>query len=313
KSPVMQRIFSILPEVANSDSNVLVLGESGTGKELIARAIHNSSRRDKGPFVAVNCGALPENLLESELFGYKAGAFTDAKADRQGRFAAARGGTIFLDEIGDIPSSLQVKLLRVLQNKVYEPLGSSTPVKADVRIIAATNRDLHGLVRDGSFREDLFYRLNVVKIQLPPLRERMEDIPMLVDHFVRQFSALRGKDIVGMADESLRALMRYGFPGNIRELENIIEYAFILCHGGYIQLSHLPDPFAPGEPGADAHGGSDHPHTLAEIERQALFHALERNHWRRLATCRELGISKDTLRRKIKAYRLESIHDPAEE
>ncbi|MEJ2034043.1 MAG: sigma 54-interacting transcriptional regulator [Deltaproteobacteria bacterium] len=310
KSAAMQRIFTILPEIAQSDSNVLVLGESGTGKELVARAIHTSSLRHRGPFVAVNCGALPETLLESELFGYKAGAFTDAKQDRAGRFATAEKGTLFLDEIGDIPAALQVKLLRVLQNRMYEPLGSSQPVKADVRIITATNRDLQALVEEGIFREDLYYRLNVVKIHLPPLRERKEDIPMLVDHFIRQFSTQKGKDIVGISDAALGELMRYHYPGNIRELENIIEYAFILCPGGFIQPEYLPEPFAPeakDEPPPPLL--LEKPQTLEEIEKQAIYQSLERNQWRRLATCRELGISKDTLRRKIQRY---GLRDPFE-
>lgn len=310
KSSAMQNIFRILPEIANSQSNVLVLGESGTGKELVANAIHNSSSRDKGPFVAVNCGALPETLLESELFGYKAGAFTDAKKDKQGRFASAEKGTLFLDEIGDIPPSLQVKLLRVLQEKVYEPLGSNRPIKADVRIIAATNRDLQELVRQGSFREDLFYRLNVVKISLPPLRDRKEDIPMLVEHFTKKFSAQQGKDIAGVSEPALNILMRYDFPGNIRELENIIEYSFILCHGGFIQPEHLPEPFAPEEASDESLIlAINKPQTLEDIERQAIYQALERNKWKKMATCRELGISKDTLRRKIKLYKLENPLD----
>lgn len=309
KSPAVRRIFDILPNIARSDSNVLVLGESGTGKELMAAAIHQKSPRRHFPFVAVNCGALPDTLLESELFGYKAGAFTDAKQDKEGRFAAAEGGTLFLDEIGDIPQSLQVKLLRVLQNKVYEPLGSNVSVKADVRIITATNRDLQQLVQEGVFREDLFYRLNVVKIHLPPLRERMEDLPILIDHFIKQYSAQQGKDIVGIANEALNILMRYDYPGNIRELENIIEYAFILCEGGFIQREHLPEPFAQSGRGEGGNGASESgkaPQTLEEIEKQAILLALERNKWKRMATCRELGISKDTLRRKINRYHLES-------
>jgi PAS domain S-box-containing protein len=307
KSSSMQRIFNILPEIAASESNVLVLGESGTGKELIARATHNSSNRKNGPFIAVNCGALPENLLESELFGYKAGAFTDAKNDRQGRFAAASGGTLFLDEIGDIPAALQVKLLRVLQEKIYEPLGSNKPVKADVRIIAATNRDLKLLVQEGLFREDLFYRLNVVKIQLPPLRERMKDVPMLIEHFTKRYSAQQGKDIMGISDDALAVLMRYDFPGNIRELENIIEYSFILCHGGLIQSGHLPEPFTTTSEVEQTKNNiiTNGPLTLEEVEKQAIFQALERNKWKRLATCRELKISKDTLRRKIAKFKLE--------
>lgn len=307
KSVAMQRLFKIMPEIARSPSTVLVLGESGTGKELVARALYNASERRDKPFITVNCGALPETLLESELFGYKAGAFTDARKDREGRFAAAEGGTLFLDEIGDIPQSVQVKLLRVLQEKVYEPLGSNTPVKADVRIITATNRDLQTLVKEGLFREDLFYRLNVVKIQLPPLRERKEDLPLLIEHFIKKYSAEQGKDIVGISPPALTILMHYDFPGNIRELENIIEYSFILCEGGYIQPEHLPDPFAPGhdEMNRDRQSAGG-PQTLEEVEKQAIALALERNKWKKMATCRELRVSKDTLRRKIKKYNLEN-------
>lgn len=303
KSAAMQRLFGILPDIARSPSTVLILGESGTGKELVARALYNASERADKPFVIVNCAALPETLLESELFGYKAGAFTDARKDKLGRFAAAEGGTLFLDEIGDLPGSVQVKLLRVLQEKVYEPLGSNLPVKADVRIITATNRDLQALVNEGTFRNDLFYRLNVVKINLPPLRERKEDIPLLVDHFIKKYSAQQGKDIVGMSSTALTMLMRYDYPGNIRELENIVEYAFILCEGGYIQPQHLPDPFGAGSEPAETPSRRDAgPQTLDDIERQAIILSLDRNRWRKMATCRELGISKDTLRRKIERY-----------
>lgn len=306
KSPVMQRLFNILPDIARSPSTVLILGESGTGKELIARALYSSSSRKDKPFVVVNCGALPETLLESELFGYKAGAFTDARKDKEGRFAAAEGGTLFLDEIGDIPTSVQVKLLRVLQEKVYEPLGSNTPVKADVRVITATNKDLQKLVQEGNFRDDLFYRLNVVKINLPPLRERKEDIPILVDHFIKKYSAEQGKDIVGISSGALSILMRYDYPGNIRELENIVEYSFILCDGGYIQSHHLPEPFSinSAEQDLPPAAGNEGAQTLEEIEKQAIMIALERNNWRKMRTCDELSISKDTLRRKIKKYQL---------
>ncbi|ADW18350.1 PAS modulated sigma54 specific transcriptional regulator, Fis family [Desulfobulbus propionicus DSM 2032] len=308
KSAAMQRLFNILPEIARSPSTVLILGESGTGKELVARALYNASERKDKPFVVVNCAALPETLLESELFGYKAGAFTDARKDKIGRFAAAEGGTLFLDEIGDIPGAVQVKLLRVLQEKVYEPLGSNTPVKADVRIITATNRNLQALVKEGAFRDDLFYRLNVVKINLPPLRERKEDIPLLIDHFIKKYSAQQGKDIVGISSGALAILMRYDYPGNIRELENIVEYSFILCEGGYIQPQHLPEPFAAGfEQPASRAVQDDGPQTLEEIEKQAIILSLERNRWRKMATCRELAISKDTLRRKIERY---GIHNP---
>jgi PAS domain S-box-containing protein len=306
KTASMQRIFDILPEIAKSDSNVLILGESGTGKELIARALHNYSNRAKGPFVAVNCGALPDTLLESELFGYKAGAFTDAKKDRPGRFAAAEKGTIFLDEIGDISPALQVKLLRVLQSKTYEPLGSNQPVQANVRVIAATNKDLAALVKEDRFREDLFYRLNVVKITLPPLRERKNDIPLLVQHFINKFNIQKDKSIEGMSDEALYLLMQYDFPGNIRELENIVEYAFILCTTGLIQPQHLPEPFNVMSVEKEQKGlNLEKPLSLAEIEKRAIYTALERNRFRKMATCRELGISKDTLRRKIQLYGIE--------
>lgn len=312
KSPAMQRIFQIMPEISKSESNVLILGESGTGKELVASAIFHASARNDKPFIVVNCGALPDTLLESELFGYKAGAFTDARKDKIGRFAAAEGGTIFLDEIGDIPHSLQVKLLRVLQQKVYEPLGSNAPIHADVRIIAATNKDLLELVQQGRFRDDLFYRLNVVNILLPPLRERLEDIPLLLEHFVNKFRAEKQKDIVGISDEVISLLMKYNYPGNIRELENIIEYAFILCPGGYIQLEHLPETFGGLEKQADtplllAYEGF----SLEEIEKSAIELSLQRNKWKKMLTCRELGISKDTLRRKIEKYQLANVLETA--
>jgi PAS domain S-box-containing protein len=305
KSPTMQRMFQIMPEIAKSESNVLILGESGTGKELVASAIFHASARNDQPFIVVNCGALPDTLLESELFGYKAGAFTDARKDKLGRFAAAEGGTIFLDEIGDIPQSLQVKLLRVLQQKVYEPLGSNSPLKADVRIIAATNKILLEQVQQGKFRDDLYYRLNVVNILLPPLRERLEDIPLLLEHFVKKFRAEKQKDIVGVSEEVVFLLMKHQYPGNIRELENIIEYGFILCPGGFIQLEHLPETFGgepqqPDFPLLSACEGL----SLEKIEKSAIHLSLQRNKWKKMITCKELGISKDTLRRKIQRYDL---------
>lgn len=306
KSPAMQRYFQILPDIATSDSTVLILGESGTGKGVMAEAIVNASSRKDKPFVSVNCGAIPETLLESELFGYRSGAFTDARKDREGRFAAAAGGTIFLDEIGDIPHSLQVKLLRVLEEHVYEPLGANDSIKVDIRVIAATNRNLKKAVEDGTFRDDLYYRLNVVNINLPPLRERLEDIPLLIDHFVDRFRAEKKKDIAGVSDGVMSVLMHHSFPGNIRELENIIEYAFILCPGGFIQEHHLPDSFHPEQAaGEQSPVGSLPDMTLEEIEKEAILGSLQRNKWRKMITCRELGISKDTLRRKIERYDLE--------
>ncbi len=304
-SPAMSRIFEILPQIAESDSNVLILGESGTGKEVLAKTLHRLSERSGGPLITVNCGALPDTLLESELFGCKAGAYTDAKADRIGRIAAAEGGTLFLDEIGEISLAMQVKLLRVLETKLYEPLGSNDSTHADIRILAATNCDLKDQMLQGKFREDLFYRLNVVKIEIPTLRDRIHDIPLLVDHFVEKFNAEKNMDIGGLADETLRILMQYDFPGNIRELQNIIEYAFILCKGGLIYPEHLPTTMAINKPEhSDADAICTEPKCLEEIEKQAIFHALKRNNWKRMKTCRELGISKDTLRRKISRYEL---------
>ena len=240
KNHRIQEIFSVLPDIAESDSTVLIQGPSGSGKELFARAFHNLSPRSNGPYIVVNCGALPDTLLESELFGYKKGAFTGAIKDKPGRFALAEGGTLFLDEVGDLSTALQVKLLRVLQERKYEPLGGTKSVKADIRIVAATNQDLQALLAQGSFREDLYYRINVIKIELPPLAERREDVPLLVDHFIRQFNIRMGKRITGVSKEVLNLFMQYDFPGNIRELENIIEYAYVLCRDSEITTAHLP-------------------------------------------------------------------------
>jgi len=300
KSPLMQKIFTLLPEIARSDSTVLIQGESGTGKELVARALHNLSHRAKAPFVAVNCGALPDTLLESELFGHTAGAFTDARKDRLGRFALAEKGTLFLDEIGDISPALQVRLLRVLEEHSYMPLGSSKSVKADVRIVTASHRNLANLVAEGAFRTDLYYRINVVKLTLPRLAERKEDIPLLAQHFIERFNKLKEKKILGLSHEVLAIFMHHGWPGNIRELENAIEHAFILCSSGLIQPQHLPEHLQPKDLSGLLLTGL----TLDEIEKRALWEALERHQWRRLATARELGIDKSTLRRKINRYGL---------
>jgi sigma-54 dependent transcriptional regulator, acetoin dehydrogenase operon transcriptional activator AcoR len=245
KSPLMEKIFALLPEVARTDSTVLIEGESGTGKELVARALHTLSRRAKGPFVALNCGALPDTLLESELFGHTAGAFTDARRDRLGRFALAEKGTLFLDEIGDISPALQVRLLRVLEEKAFMPLGSSRSIKADVRIVTATHKDLAHLVEEGGFRKDLYYRINVVKLSLPRLAERKEDIPLLAEHFIARFNKLQNKKILGLSHDTLAIFMNHDWPGNIRELENAIEHAFILCPSGLIQPRHLPEHLRP--------------------------------------------------------------------
>jgi PAS domain S-box-containing protein len=240
RSQSLIRVLEILPRIAASESTVLLLGESGTGKELMARAIHNQSPRAKGPFVAVNCGALPEHLLESELFGYKAGAFTDAKKDKRGRFQLAKGGTIFLDEIGDLPLPLQVKILRVLQEKEFERVGASKTQKVDVRIVAATNRDLEVEVAAGRFREDLFYRLNVIPIHLPPLRERGDDIMILTEHFLTRFCRLRERERMRFDREARDMFLSYSWPGNVRELENLLERLTILCDGDEIVPGDLP-------------------------------------------------------------------------
>jgi len=296
----MHRIFELLPDIAESESTVLIEGPSGSGKELLARAIHHLSRRKDKPLVVVNSGALPDALLESELFGYKAGAFTDARADKPGRLARAEGGTIFLDEIGDMSPASQVKLLRVLQEREYEPLGSTQSVKANVRVIAATNRSLTQLVADGAFREDLFYRLNVLRLALPPLVKRKEDIPLLAEHFLARIETLRSKGVSGMSDEALAVLMRHDWPGNIRELENAIEHAYVLCRGPEIRPEHLPGHLLP-----QTQQQPIGPKTLREAERQTISEALIRNGGRRLATAAELGIDKGTLRRKIEKYGIE--------
>jgi len=290
----MQGVFDILPDIAGSESTVLIEGPSGSGKELLARAIHNLSGRGDKPLVVVNSGALPDTLLESELFGYKAGAFTDAKADKPGRIALAEGGTIFLDEIGDMSPASQVKLLRVLQEREYQPLGATEPVRADVRVIAATNKALTQLVQEGTFREDLYYRLNVVRLTLPPLNERKEDIPLLVDHFLARLETLRRKGITAVSDHALEVLMRHDWPGNIRELENAIEHAYVLCRDEEIRPEHLPGHLAPASGKA-----STAPRTLRELEKDFITEALIRNQGRRLATAAELGIDKGTLRRRI--------------
>jgi PAS domain S-box-containing protein len=305
RNPGMHRIFRILPQVAESDSTVLIQGETGTGKELLAKAIHELSPRREKPFVPVNCGAFPDTLLESELFGYKKGAFTDATRDKPGYLAKAEGGTILLDEIGDLSPAFQVRLLRVLQDRTYQPLGATEPVQANDRILAATNRDLTGLVEEGLFRQDLFYRLNVIRLDLPPLRERKEDIPMLVRHFMGRLNRLRGKSVKGISQEALSLLMFHDYPGNIRELENVIEHAFVLCPEGQIEAHCLPDnlrvlkPLSVGRAKMDA--------ALKSAEAQLILDTLEKNDYSRVAAARDLGIHKSTLFRKMKALGMKPV------
>jgi PAS domain S-box-containing protein len=306
RSPAMTRLFDVLPRIAESSSTVLIEGASGTGKELFARALHNLSPRKHKRFIAVNCAALPDTLLESELFGYKAGAFTDARRDKPGRFTMAEGGTIFLDEIGDISPAMQVRLLRVLQERVVEPLGGVEPIKVNVRVVAATNKDLSELVKEGKFREDLYYRIRVIHLQLPTLRQRREDIPLLVNHLVARFNRLQEKDIAGVSDEVMARLIAYEFPGNVRELENIIEQAFVLCQGGLIEMNHLPpelhllSPLTTGGPGSM---------NLSAVEKHLISLALDLHDGNRKKAARELGIDTSTLFRKLKAYG--NPHQPA--
>jgi PAS domain S-box-containing protein len=295
----MMKILDRLPAIAESEGTVLILGDSGTGKELLARALHNLSGRAKGPFVAVNCGALPDNLLESELFGYKKGAFTDAKTDKPGRFDRAKGGTLFLDEIGDISKHLQVKLLRALQEKTYEPLGSESAVKADVRIITATNKDVDALVRSGDLRKDLYYRINVLTIRLPQLSQRRKDIPLLTEYFLGRLNSVNRKEISGLSDEAMAALMHHDFPGNIRELENILHHGFILCTGTTIEKKHLPDYLLnPVEKTGPVE-------TVEEFDADKIRKALSENKFNRTLTAQQLKIHPATLWRKMKRYGIE--------
>ncbi len=301
-SQAMTSLFEILPQISASNSTVLIEGPSGTGKELFARAIHNLSPRKTKPFVAVNCAALPDSLLESELFGHKAGAFTDAKRDRPGRFVLADKGTIFLDEIGDISQAMQVRLLRVLQERVVEPLGDVKSVPVDIRVVVATNKDLAKLVRQGKFREDLYYRIRVIHLKLPSLRQRREDIPLLVSHLITKFNSLQGKDIAGVSEEVMTCLMEHDYPGNVRELENIIEQAFVLCRGGVIETSHLPSELRPA-----ATSRGEHPQgtSLDAMEKNLISQTLQRQRGNRKRTAKDLGINISTLYRKIKALNIQ--------
>lgn len=304
RSASMRALFDMLPQVAASDSTVVIQGETGTGKELLARAIHGLSPRKDKPFVAVNCGALPDTLLESELFGYEKGAFTGAAKNKPGRFALAEGGTLFLDEIGDISPALQVRLLRALQERTYEPLGAVETVKADVRVLAASNKDLAALTETGQFRRDLYYRINVVRLELPPLRSRKEDIPLLVERFIHHLNRLQGRAVAGITPEAMAILMAHDYPGNIRELENIIEHAFVLCADGMIGPASLPGgltaqqrslpPPSPGVLAAAMHSAEAH----------MFLNALEQCNGNRAAAAKMLGMHKSTFFRRARALGL---------
>ncbi len=302
-NPKMQLILKTLPQIAESGASVLIEGESGTGKEIVAHAIHNLSERRKRPFVALHCAAIPDTLLESELFGYKAGAFTGAKKDKPGKFALANKGTLFLDEIGEVQPALQVKLLRFLQDGVYEPLGAVQSVKADLRVLAASNKPLSELVGNGLFRQDLYYRINVVKITLPPLRARMDDLPLLIDHFIERFNRRKGKNIHQVSPEAFGLLMAHDYPGNIRELENIIEHGFVMCRGETIQPKHLPPEMSLDIGGPPLDTTREMP--LKDLEARYIWEALRRHDWNRLATAKSLGMSKSTFFRKVKALQIE--------
>ena len=301
KNSRMLTILERLPLFAASSSSVLIEGVSGTGKELIARALHSLGPRSQKPFVAVNCAAIPDNLLESELFGYVRGAFTDAKKDKPGRFSLADGGTLFLDEIGEISQPMQVKLLRVLQEKEFEPLGATHSVKVDVRLVAATNKVLVDEIREGRFREDLYYRLNVIHIDLPPLSQRREDIPLLANHFRRRFNTLQGRSIGRISDSAMAALMSAPFPGNVRELENAIEHAFVMCRGDTILQRDLPSGISENY---QAHSDDEPANPLHAAEADAIRQVLERHEGNRTRAAEELGISRNTLWRKMKKFGL---------
>jgi transcriptional regulator with GAF, ATPase, and Fis domain len=301
-SPRMQEVFQLLELASPSEANILLLGETGTGKELVARAIHRNSPRAQGPFVVVNCAALPETLMESELFGHERGAFTGAVSRKEGRFLLAHRGSLFLDEIGELSLTTQAKILRVLQAREFEPLGSSRTLKVDVRIIAATNRNLEAMVRDGRFRDDLYYRLNVFPIVLPPLRERLEDLPLLADHFLRTYRRKNQREIKALAPEALQAMQGYAWPGNIRELENVIERGVIVCRGDTLTLRDLP---ANLQQGGSAPPEEEPERQLPELERQLISRTLEMVDGQRLAAAEILGISLEELHLKLRSYGLE--------
>jgi transcriptional regulator with PAS, ATPase and Fis domain len=303
KSETMQRIFSLIEDLASVQTTALITGETGTGKELVAAALHYQGDRRQKPFVKVNCSALPENLLESELFGHVKGAFTGALQNKSGRFERADGGTIFLDEIGDITPAVQMRLLRVLQEREFERVGDSTPVKVDVRVVAATNKDLLEKVKHGEFREDLYYRLKVVEIPLPPLRERKEDIPLLEQHFLNKFNKAFGKEIISITDDVRHLLMDYPWPGNVRELEHAFEHAFIVCNQGVITVDDLPPEFRdfPATESCAAADGS------GQADREAIVCALEKTAWNKAGAARLLGISRQTMYRRLEEYGIEKI------
>lgn len=318
KSEALQDVLDVVKKVADTDSTILITGESGTGKELIARAIHYKSSRADRILVTVNCGAIPEDLLESELFGHVKGAFTNAVSHREGRFAAADGGTIFLDEIGDMSPSLQVKLLRVLQERTFEPVGSSRSQTVDVRVIAATNQNLEEAIRKGRFREDLFYRLNVIPIEMPPLRERKEDIPLLIHHFLDKMNTEKGRSISGITPQAMALLTDYDWPGNVRELENLIERLCVLRDHGAIDVADLPKPFHRQAPTAEVLApklplaGLDFREVVNRFESDLIQQALKRTKGNKNQAAQLLGLNRTTLLEKMKKKGLDAESDAAD-
>jgi two-component system, NtrC family, response regulator HydG len=304
RNQAMRRLFDLLPDVAATEATVLLNGDSGTGKELFTRAIHDLSPRREGPLVVVNCGALPEPLLESEIFGSRKGAYTGSVENRPGRLEMARGGTLFLDEIGDMPLPLQVKLLRVIENKEFQPLGAKSPVTADVRFVTATHRDLEEMVAEGSFRRDLFFRINVVQFKIPPLKERADDIPLLLDMALDRFNGRYGKKIRGFSSEALMMLLQHDYPGNVRELLNIVEQAVILCRDGEIGVDLLPRTIFFSDRSQEA--GKPAPAAPPQMSREMLEQLLARHQGNRSHVARELGVDRTTLWRWMKKNGLDT-------
>ncbi len=314
----MKEVFDLIKTVADSNSSILILGESGTGKELVARALHIGSSRKDAPFVSINCASIPENLLESELFGYKKGAFTGANSDKKGKFLLANGGTIFLDEIGDMPLYLQAKLLRSIQEREIEPIGSESKIKIDIRILSATNKILENLIKDGKFREDLYYRLNVVEIPIPPLRERKDDIPLLANYFIKKYSERDNRKLMGISQEALRLMQSYNWPGNVRELENVIERALLLAKTNTIEVNNLPAFLLETEEIPDIHiskwieafvknsayNGMVYNKIITHIEKELINKALIHNNRNKVKTSDFLGINRNTLRSKMEEYNI---------
>ena len=303
KDPQMQVIYKLIEDVAPTDATVLIQGESGTGKELVARAIHNNSLRKDEPFIVINCSAYPATLLESELFGHEKGAFTGAVRQKSGRFEQADGGTVFLDEIGEISPTAQIKLLRILQNQKFERVGGEKTLTVNTRILAATNKDLQQEVKTGSFREDLFYRLNVIPIQVPPLRDRRNDIPLLAKNFLQKFAGEQNKTVQRFSSEAMRLLLNYDWPGNVRELENSIEHATVIVKGKYVEVSELPAGIQQARP-RNPKISNGAKHSIMENEKNLLREVLGECNWNKKETAAKLGISRSTLYEKLKKYNI---------